>query len=180
MPDLMKTIEGRRSIRKFKGKDVPQDLLEKVLEAVRWAPSWANTQCWDIIVVRDSATKEKIQKTIGPKNPAAKAVVAAPVLLAVCGKKGSSGFYNNRAPTKFGDWLMFDLGIATQNIALAAHGLGLATVIVGLFDHDGAGKVLAVPNSHELVVLIPLGYPAKSPSAPKRREIAEFTHYDSF
>ncbi len=61
-----------------------------------------------------------------------------------------------------------------------AHHLGLGTVIVGLFDHDRAKEILNVPADYELVVLIPMGYPAKTPSAPKRREIEEFTHYDKF
>jgi len=75
---------------------------------------------------------------------------------------------------------MFDLGIACQNICLTAHSLGLGTVMVGLFDHDKAGKLLNVPLGYELVLLIPLGYPAKQSSAPKRREISEFTHNDTF
>ncbi len=75
---------------------------------------------------------------------------------------------------------MFDLGLATQNLCLMAHDLGLGTVIVGLFDHDGAKQILNVPAGYELVVLIPMGYPAKTPSAPERREIEEFTHYDIF
>jgi nitroreductase len=75
---------------------------------------------------------------------------------------------------------MFDLGLATQNLCLTAHELGLGTVIVGLLDHDKAKSVLHVPDTHEVVVLIPLGYPAKSPSAPKRKEISEFTHYETF
>ena len=82
--------------------------------------------------------------------------------------------------TKFGDWFMFDLGIACQNLCLTAYSLGLGTVMVGLFDHDKANQILKVPQGYELAVLIPLGYPAKISSAPKRREISEFTHHDTF
>jgi len=53
-------------------------------------------------------------------------------------------------------------------------------VVVGLFDHDKARTVLKVPEGHELVALIPVGYPAKISSAPNRRQIAEFTHPDTF
>jgi nitroreductase len=84
------------------------------------------------------------------------------------------------ATTKFGDWFMFDLGIATQNICLSAQNFGLGTVIVGLFDHNNARSLLKIPERYELVALIPLGYPAKEPEAPKRREVNEFTHYDTF
>ena len=139
-----------------------------------------SNQTWEVIVIKDASVKEKLQATLAPKNPATKAITAAPVVLALCGKLNVSGYYDGKASTKFGDWFMFDLGIATQNICLTAQDLGLGTVIVGLFDHDGAKALLNVPQGFEVVVLIPLGYPAKSPTAPKRKEIAEFTHYEKF
>ncbi|MDM8516620.1 nitroreductase family protein [Desulfobacterales bacterium HSG16] len=180
MADLMEIIKQRRSIRRYEEKDVSDEMLTTVLDAVKWTPSWANTQCWEVVVVKDQAIREKLQGTIGPKNPATKAVVAAPVLLVLCGKLGTSGYYNNTVTTKFGDWFMFDLGLATQSLCLAAHDLGLGTVIVGLFDQDKAGDILGVPADHEVVTMIPLGFPAKSPSAPKRKEFSEFIHYDKF
>jgi len=63
---------------------------------------------------------------------------------------------------------------------LTSHSLGLRTVMVGLFDHDKAKEILKVPQGYELVLLIPLGFPAKISSAPNRREISEFTHHDIF
>lgn len=180
MIDLMEVIKERRSIRKYEEKDIPEELANRVLDAVRWTPSWVNTQCWEVVVVKDKEIKERLQKTISKGNPAAKAIVEAPVILAVCGRLEKSGYYKDKVSTKFGDWYMFDLGLATQNLCLMAHHLGLGTVIVGSFDHDRAGKILNVPAGYELVVLIPMGYPAKTPSAPKRREIKEFTHYDIF
>ncbi|MGA7875621.1 MAG: nitroreductase family protein, partial [Desulfoferrobacter sp.] len=93
MGELMKAIKDRRSIRKYEDKMVPDDFLNQVLEAVQWAPSWANTQCWEIIVVKEQATKQKLQETMGKGNPATKAIVDAPVILAVCGKLKSSGYY---------------------------------------------------------------------------------------
>jgi nitroreductase len=75
---------------------------------------------------------------------------------------------------------MFDLGIATQSICLVAQDMGLGTVVVGLFDHNQANEALKVPAGYDVVALLPLGYPAKTPPAPKRRDIAEFTHYDRF
>lgn len=180
MTDIMEIIKGRRSVRRFEETDVtPQD-LEKVLAAVQWSPSWANTQCWEIVVVRDRGQKEKLQETISPKNPATKALVNAPVLIAVCGKLNSSGYYKDLAVTTLGDWYLYDLGLATQSLCLCAHSLGLGTVIVGSFDHNKAGVVLGVPDGCQVVALIPLGYPAKTPSAPKRKAISEFVHTDRF
>lgn len=179
MTDLMTLIQARRSIRKYEERPVPEQALQQVLESIRWAPSWANTQVWEVIVVKDPAAKEKLQASLPPKgNPAYSAIAHAPVVLVMCAKTGSAGFYKEVATTKFGEWMMYDLGIATQNICLAAHSLGLGTVVVGLFDHQKAAEAMQVPSGYELVTLIPLGYPAKSGSAPKRREVSEFVHYD--
>ncbi|MEE4608876.1 MAG: nitroreductase family protein [Desulfobacteraceae bacterium] len=180
MSEFFQALEQRRSIRKYEEREVSGALVNRVLEAVRWSPSWANTQCWEVVAVREPAIKARLQETIAPKNPATRAIVAAPVVLALCGRLGTSGYYDKQATTKFGDWYLFDLGIATQSLCLAAHDLGLGTVIVGLFDHDRAKTVLNVPQGVELVALIPLGYPAKSPSAPKRREVAEFAHAETY
>ena len=178
MADLMEVIKERRSIRDYEEKDIPVELVNRVLDAVRWTPSWVNTQCWEVIVVKEKIIKEKLQATISKGNPAAKSIVAAPVILAVCGRLEKSGYYKDKVAPKFGDWYMFDLGLATQNLCLMAHHLGLGTVIVGLFDHDRAKGILNVPAGYELVVLIPGGYRAKTPSAPKHRERQELTHYD--
>ena len=181
MPEFVEIVKTRRSIRKYEDRNVPSETLNTILEAVRWSPSWANTQCWEIVVVRDPAVKQQLQATLPPKgNPAAGAMLQAPVVLALCGRLKSSGYYKDQAPTKFGDWFMFDLGIACQTICLTAHALGLGTVVVGLFDHDRASAVLKVPEGYELVAMIPLGFPAKVSSAPNRRETAEFTHQDTF
>ena len=180
MSEFFQTLEQRRSIRKYEERDVSEEALNRVLEAVKWSPSWANTQCWEVVAVREPAIKARLQETIAPKNPATRAIVAAPVVLALCGRLGVSGYYDKQVTTKFGDWYLFDLGIATQSLCLAAHDLGLGTVIVGLLDHDRAKAVLNVPDGVELVALIPLGYPAKVPSAPKRREVAEFMHQETY
>jgi len=180
MPDVMKAIKERRSVRNFEDTDVSEDVLRQVLEAVQWSPSWANTQCWEVIVVKDAGVKEKLQTVVGGKNPASKALAKAPVVLALCAKLGASGFFKEQTTTKFGDWFLFDLGIATQSLCLAAHSLGLGTVIMGLFDHDQVKSALNVPEGYELVTLIPLGYPSKVPSAPKRKSLEEFSHTDTF
>jgi len=179
MADLMDIVKGRRSIRKYEDKEVPEELLNQVLDSVKWSPSWANTQCWEVVVVKDPAIKEQLQGTL-VKNPATKAMVQAPIVLVLCGKLKSSGYYSDKVTTKFGDWFMFDLGIAAQSICLTAYSLGLGTVIVGLFDHNKSKEILGVPDDYELVSMIPLGYPAKDPEAPKRREISEFTHSEKF
>ncbi len=180
MQEFMNIVKERRSVRSYENKPIADDLLNTVLESIRWAPSWANTQCWEVVVVTDQSIKEKLQETISLKNPATKAITSAPVVLAICGKLKSSGYYKDQVVTKFGEWFMFDLGLATQNLCLTAHHLGLGTVIVGLFDHDKAKAILNIPDGYELLVLIPMGYPSKISGAPKRKEISEFTHFNAF
>ena len=180
MTDLMNIIKGRRSIRKYEDKEVPEELLNQILESVQWTPSWANTQCWEVIVVKDPRVKETLAEVLPKTNPARKHFTEAPVILVLCGKLGSAGYYKGQVTTKFGDWFLFDLGLAAQNLCLTAHDLGLGTVITGLFDQGKAGEILGVPEGYELVSLIPLGYPAHESKGPKRREISDFTHYDKF
>ena len=181
MSDIMEIILGRRSIRRYQEKDIPDDIINNILEAARWAPSWANVQPWEFVVVKDKSIKKQIQKNVPSRNPSSLAIVNAPVLLVVCGQLKKSGYYDDQYPTKFGsDWFMYDLGLATQNLCLAAHASGLGTVIVGLFDHDRVGEVINLPANHEVLVLIPLGYPDQNPKPRKRREIDEFVHYDTF
>jgi len=180
MADFMEIIKGRRSIRRYQERQILEADLNTIFEAIRWAPSWANSQCWDAIVVRDSVIKQKLQETLSAGNPSTKAIGEAPVVIALCGKPQNSGYYKGEAATKLGDWFMFDLGLATQNLCLAAHHLNLGTVIVGLFDHDKAKEILEVPDGYEVVTLIPFGYPAQEVKAPARREISEFVHHDTF
>ncbi|MGC8490461.1 MAG: nitroreductase family protein [Syntrophobacteraceae bacterium] len=180
MADITDVILKRRSIRNYEERQVPEEVLDRVLEAVRWTPSWANTQCWEIILVKDREMKEKLQQTMSKGNPATRAIVEAPVVMAVCGKLQSAGFYKGQSATKFGDWFMFDLGLATQTLCLAAQNEGLGTVIAGLFDHEKAKQALEVPEGYELVTLIPLGYAAKPTGAPGRREISQFVHHEKF
>ncbi len=180
MNEFMEIMKNRRSIRKFEDKEVEDEKLKQILEAVQWSQSWANTQCWEVVVIRDQDVKDQLQETMVKGNPATNAIVQAPILLALCAKLQSSGYYKEQVTTKFGDWFMFDMGLATQNICLTAHSLGLGSVVVGLFDHDKAKQVLQVPEGYELVTIIPLGYPAKTPKTPERRSIEDFTHYERF
>jgi len=178
--ELMEAIKNRRSIRKFKSDSVPDEALRILMEAVRWAPSWNNTQCWEMIVVKDPKVKTEVLKTVRKINPAHSAMVETPVILTVCGKKAISGYYRGKPATGKGDWLMFDTGIAMQNLCLAAYSLGLGTVVVGMFDHKKVEKILGVPEDVEVVAMTPLGYPAAEGSTPKRKDVSEFVYSDHY
>jgi nitroreductase len=176
----MESIKGRRSIRKYKPDPVPEEALRMVMEAVRWAPSWANTQCWEVILVKDPNVKAELANTLTTTNPARSSMTDAPIVIVLCGKKGVSGFKKGEAATAKGDWLMFDTGLAMQNLCLAAYALGLGTVIIGMFDHRKAAEILGVPQNVEVVAMTPLGYSVTEGSAPKRKELSEFIFYDKY
>jgi nitroreductase len=178
--DVMEAIRTRSSIRMFKTDPVSDSDLNVLLEAVQRCQSWANTQCWEVILVKDAGAKEKLKETMGKGNPAGKGWMDAPVIAVFCGKNNSSGYYKDQVTTNKGDWFMFDVGLAVENFCLVAHTLGLGTVTVGLFDADAAGKILGVPEGYSVVCMNPLGYPNQPFKSPKRKEIADFVHYDKF
>jgi nitroreductase len=178
--ELMAAIKGRRSVRAYKSDPIPEKKLQKVLEAVQWAPSWANTQCWEVVVVRDATVKKRLAETLFSTNPARDAILKAPLSLVLVGIKEKAGFKKGTPATDKGDWYMFDCGLATQNLCLAAHAEGLGTVIVGYIDAAKAAGVLQVPGDRAVVALIPLGFPETVPPPPKRKEIEEFVHRDGY
>jgi len=178
--DLMEAIKGRRSIRKYKPDPVPEEVFRTLMEAVRWSPSWANTQCWEVIAIKDPSVKSELATVLPKGNPAISSMSEAPLVVVLCGRKGISGFYKGQMTTVKGDWLMFDTGIAMQTLCLAAHALGLGTVVVGMFDHKKAEEILGVPGDVEVVAMTPLGYPAIQGSTPKRKDISEFVFSDRY
>lgn len=182
--DLTEAIKARRSVRRMKTAPLPPGALEAIIEAGRLAPSWANTQCWRLVVVDDPAVKEKLADLLtATPNRALEALRAAPVTIAVCAETGKSGFYKGVAATDKGDyWYMFDTGLMVENMCLTAASLGLGTVIIGLFDHRKLAGVLDLPQGFVSVCLLPIGYPDDGESPPRtaRKSAAEFVSRNGF
>ena len=82
--------------------------------------------------------------------------------------------------TDKGDWYMFDVALAMQNLVLAAHSLGLGTVHSGLFDAKKAASILRVPEGFCVVSMTPLGYPDREPRPVPRKELSEIVFYDRY
>ncbi|MCK4764195.1 MAG: nitroreductase family protein [Candidatus Aminicenantes bacterium] len=172
--DFYDVIEKRQSVRTYKPDPVPQDSLARILEAFRAAPSWANTQPWELVLVTGKEIKEQLQKTLSERNPALKAIIDAPVIVCAVGITGKSGFKKGSRSTIHGDWVMFDLGIATEHLTLAAAAENLGTVHVGLFDHEKVNEILGIPENRTVIELIPLGYPAHTPKQTPRKPLKDF------
>lgn len=176
--EVLEAIKTRRSIRKYKTDPVDDRTLKTVLEAARWAPSWANTQCWRFVVVRDSAIKSKLSDTLNETNSARDAIRNAPLVIVACAELGKAGLKEGNIVTDKGDWFMFDVALAMQNLVLAAHSLGLGTVYVGRFDAKKAAIILGVPQGHCAVAMTPLGYPAETKEPRPRKELSEIVFHD--
>ena len=177
--EVMEAIKTRRSIRKYKPAPVDDRTVETVLEAARWAPSWKNTQCWRFIVVRDSGIKAELASAL-IANPATEAIIGAPVVIVACAELGKSGLKKDAYITDKGDWFMFDVALAMQNLVLAAHSLGLGTVHVGQFDARKAAEILGVPEGVCVVEMTPLGYPDQEAEVTTRKELAEIVYHDKY
>jgi len=178
--DVIVAIRARRSIRKYKPEPVNEKDLNVVLEAARLAPSWANTQCWKFIVVRDPDIKAKIASTLNKDNPAIVAILEAPVLIVACAELGKSGYEKGVLATDKGEWFMFDVALAMENLVLAACSLGLGTVHVGLFDSSQAGEFLGLPEGIICIEMTPLGYPAQERNPRPRKELSEIVYYNKY
>ena len=178
--EVMEAIKCRRSIRKYRQEPVSDEALNMVLEAARWAPSWANTQCFECIVVRDPELRKRLGGTLPEGNPARPAFEQVPVVLVACAQKKKSGFFKGNPATDKGDWLLFDTALALQNLTLAAHAQGLGTVHVGFFDARAVKEILRVPPEVEVVELLPLGIPDEAGRPPKRRAAEEIAFFDYY
>ncbi|MGE5892530.1 MAG: nitroreductase family protein [bacterium] len=176
--ELFDAIRTRRSTRRFSDKPVEEEKLRAVLEAVRMAPSWANMQCWRFIVVKEKATKAKISELsyvesfFSPRgykvNPAKKGLAEAPVVIVACADPSQSGVLWDQ------HYYLTDIGIASQTLMLAAHGLGLATVFVGVFEESQLRELLGVPRDIRIVGLFPVGYPLEEKKeGPSRKPLGE-------
>lgn len=180
--DLLKAINERRSVRKYKADPVPDEIITTILEAARQAPSWANTQAPRFIVVKEQAVKAALQDTLVPsgKNPSLAAMTEAPCVICVIAKKGVAGYYKGEPSTNKGDWFMFDAGIAMEHIVLAAWSFGLGTVHVGNFDAAKAEEILKIPEGFGMVEMTPLGYFDEIPKAVPRRALKESVFLNTY
>ena len=178
--DAKTCILTRRSHRKFTDQPVSHEVIEQIVSMAAYSPSWKNTQISRYIAIESDQIKRDIVERFclpGSNNPAI--ITSCPVLIAQtfvtrrCGFERDGTYSTDRGE----GWQYYDCGIAAQTFCLAAHDLGLGTVIMGVFDRNGLERYLQLPEGQELMALIALGYPADEPVAPKRKEVDVLLSY---
>ena len=176
--NVTECIKTRRSIRKFKPDPVDHSIIDSIVSSASYSPSWKNTQITRYIAVEDRSVLSEIADKYTPDYNS-KIIRQAPVLMAVTFVKGRCGFERDGSFTtkKEDRWQMFDAGVSCQTFCLAAWDKGLGTVIMGVFDEDGIGELLGIPEDQELGALIALGYPDIEPEAPKRKTVEQLLQY---
>ena len=172
--DAQSCILTRRSVRQFTPEPVAHTLLEQVVALAAYAPSWKNTQISRYIAIEDPAVRQDIIDRFclpGSNNPAI--IAGAPLLVAQTFVKDRCGFERDGTYTtdRGEGWQYYDCGIAAQTFCLAAHDLGLGTVIMGVFDRKRLQAYLEIPQDQELMALIAVGHPAEVGPAPKRKDV---------
>ena len=169
--EILKVIQGRRSIRAYRSDLVNIDKLrDLVLQVAIWAPSAGNAQILRYIVVTDHSMLHKIE-LVSPGlsgNP--------PALIVVCQDSDESQLKSGSMGPQF--LAIADAAMATQNIMLYAYTLGLGTCVIASFHRGALQKILSLPCSIAPIFILSIGYPDCSPRAPTRKkEVIWFNEY---
>ena len=158
--EFTEVIAKRRSIRKYKSNPIPEAKLQKLYEALRMAPSGANRQEFNFIFVKDEEKRQRIATEAGHQGFIAEAPV---LMIAVCNPGGE-----------------FNVAIAVDHMILAATNEGLGTCWVGWFERESVKEILGIPESKEVAILVPIGFPDESPDARPRKSLDELIMVDSY
>jgi len=163
---LANIVMSRRTIREFTSDTVPRDLVEKILDVSRWAPSGGNIQDWRFVVVTDSKLLRAIKMFspgwIGGGNP---------VAVVICSDKEWA--FIRGGPLARDVMYLVHVGIVAQTIVLIAHSLGLGTNMIMSFSKDAVKTLLKLPENWEPVMIILIGYPAEKPKPPPRLPLSD-------
>lgn len=162
--ETLKAIHSRRSVRAFTAEPIPEELLHQVLYAAATSASGGNVQPWGFVLVRDPQRLQAL-RALAP------GIIGQPTaLVAICLDTQRA----ERLGGALGPGLAWiDIGLATQNLLLAAHDLGLGACPVGSFHRQAVALLLDLPPHVQPVLLIALGHPRAKPPSPGRRPVAE-------
>ena len=166
--EFSELVRERYSVRAYKPDPVEDEKLERVLEAARLAPTAANRQPFQVIVIRTEGREEELADVYGKTW-----FVEPPLVICVCGLPERA--WTRRDGKSYVD---VDSAIVMDHIILAATDEGLGTCWVGAFDPDAAREVLGLPDDVEPIAFTPLGYPADQPKSKKRRPLDDLVRHE--
>ncbi len=169
---VLEIIRRRRSVRKYKEDPIPEDVLFRVLEAARLAPSGKNLQPWKFIIVRDKLLKEKLAEASIQQYFMAK----APVVIVACG-------FPEECYSRMGRYMKswpVDVAIALEHLILQAEEENLGTCWIGAFEEKEVKSILGIPKEVKVLALTPLGYPEVKPSSRRRKSLEEIISYEKY
>ena len=176
--EFSELVLKRQSDRKYAPKRVDREDIERCLEAARMAPSACNSQPWKFVVVDDRAKLAELSEAaigLGMNR----FTVQVPVLVAVVQEPmNMSAKAGSLAKNK--DYSMMDLGMAVENFCLQAAELGLGTCIMGWFDEKRVKKVLGVPRTRRVQLLIAVGHPDAPNRQKVRKPLEEISSWNSY
>ena len=167
MGDLSEIIKNRRSIRRYQDKEIPEEIVDKLIESLIWAPSAGNLQSRKFHFVFNKKTREELMKTTTFRQ---RFVSQAPLSVVCSTDAGIVKVYGEKGEKLFS---ICDVSASIQNLLLTAHNEGLGSCWVGAFDEKGVKEILGIPDAVRVVVLLPVGYPDEAPSMPVRKSRAE-------
>jgi nitroreductase len=166
--DFAELIARRYSVRAYKSDPVDEDKLKQVLDAARLAPTAANRQPIQFIVVRTAGRQNELKRIYK-----AGWFSQAPIVICACAVPDRA--WSRMDSKNYGD---VDVTIAMDHLILAATELGLGTCWIAAFDPVAARQVLGLPEDVEPVAFTPLGYPADKPKAKQRKPLSELVRHE--
>jgi nitroreductase len=169
--DILSVIKGRRSVRDFLTKEIPEELINELVEALIWAPSAGNLQARRFIFVKNPEIKKKLARAALGQSFIAEAplvVVGCADLERIARRYGSRGMNL---------YVIQDVSASIMQLMLFAHEKGLGTVWVGAFDEKAVSDILRLPPHLRPVAIVPVGYPARIPPPPPRRPLKDLIEF---
>jgi nitroreductase len=164
-------IAARYSVRAYRPDPIADDVLNQVLEAARIAPTAANRQAFQIIVIHTEGRKAELNRIYHRDW-----FTQAPLIIAVCGVP-ERGWVRDYDGVNYAN---VDAAIVMDHLILAAANLGLGTCWVAHFDPKAARQILQLPDNIEPIIFTPLGYPADSPKPKVRKPLADLVRYEKW
>jgi nitroreductase len=173
--EVLEAIGNRRSVLRFDSTQVEEDKVEAILEAGRWAPSWSNRQPWSFTVIRDQKTKDQLSEVV--PTTFVQGLKEAPLCVAITVDTDEDPYHH-----------VEDGAVAAQNMALAAHSLGLNSSWIGVYDlknqknsaESKVRQILEAPKNHRVIALLAIGHVKFEVPKKDRKTLRQVVYKEKF